>query len=258
MAAGRERSVEEAVGRSPRGERLGLALGLVAFFLLGYFGLGLARASGPARDLSTAADAWLPFVPASVWLYASAIPMAFAPLLLVRSRRLYRRTIAALAAVIATSLVCFALLPVTTADLRPDPSALRGPGFTAWALRLLYGLDPPRNAFPSLHLAIGTVLLRSATRGAPLRAAAGTAWLAALAVSASTVKQHFVVDTAAGVVLGAIADGMMARPAAREAAGGGSRRGALALLGVVALFYAGLYAAYRTGAQPFAGREWRP
>jgi len=244
--------------RSARGERLGLALGLVAFFLLGYFGLGLARATEPGRDLATAADAWLPWVPGSVWVYASAIPMAFAPLLFVRSRTLYRRTIAALAAVIATSLVCFALLPVTTADLRPDPSALRGPGFTAWVLRFLYGLDPPRNAFPSLHLAIGTVIVRSASRGDPLLGAAGIAWLAALALSASTVKQHFVVDTAAGVVLGAIAAGMIARPAAREAASRGSRRGALALLGVVALFYAGLYATYRTGAQPFAAREWGP
>lgn len=241
---------EEAGGR---GERLALALSLVAFFLVGYFGLGLARVSESARDLSTPPDAWLPFVPASVWIYTSAIPMAFAPLLLVRRRTLYRRTIAALAVVIATSLACFALFPVTTAELRPDPASLRGPGSTPWALRLLYALDPPRNAFPSLHLAIGTVIVRAAGRGHPGLGGFGVAWLAALAFSASLVKQHFVVDTAAGLALGEIADRMIVRPATREgAAGGGSRRGALALLGVVALFYAGLWAVYQTGAEPFA------
>jgi MYXO-CTERM domain-containing protein len=176
----------------------------------------------------------------------TAYPMAFAPLLVLRDECLYQRTVAALAVVIAASLLCFALLPVSTAGLRPHAAVLRGPGFTAWALRGLYALDPPRNAFPSLHLAIGTVIALAAGRGDRMLRLAGAGWLSALALSASLVKQHFVADTAAGLLLGAAADAWIVRPAAHSSASGGtSRRGALALLGVAALFYASLCAVFR-------------
>ena len=248
MTVDRVRRAERprSVGLAGSSERAVLAAGLVGLFLLGYFGLDLGRAIRPARELSTRLDGWLPFVPGAVWIYATAYPMAFAPLLVLRDPRLYRRTVAALAAVIAVSLVCFALFPVSTAALRPDAAALATPGFTAWTLRKLYALDPPRNAFPSLHLAIGTVIALPAGRGDRLLRLAGTAWLVALALSASLVKQHFVADTVAGLLLGVAADVWIVRRAGRSSAPRAtSRRGALGLVGVAALFYAGLYAVFR-------------
>jgi membrane-associated phospholipid phosphatase len=180
-------------------------LAVAVFFVGGYFGVGLRTSPSGARDLGTALDAAIPFVPWTVWVYLAVFPMAFLPLFVVRSRALFTRTMAAYAAVMAVSFVVFAAYPVTSTGLRADTASLDPSAFSEWAVGVLYTLDPPFNLFPSLHLSVAGLAAFAAwearrSYGVPAFAAA-----AAIGVSICTVKQHFVVDGLAGAALAAVA-----------------------------------------------------
>lgn len=223
-----------------------------------YFGVGL-RATPHAHSLATPLDEMIPFRPAAIWVYASVYPAVLAPVLLVRSRARFLRVACALLAVVAICAAVFALFPVETESLRGSAELGRATGrlerFTAWGIGLLFALDPPRNAFPSLHVALATVLalgVGGSLPGARMRAAwLADVWLAAVCLSVVLVRQHYAIDAAAGLALGAVVHrigvGEIALP---EATGDFERRGALALAGVMIAFYLALVAVYATGWSP--------
>jgi hypothetical protein len=231
---------------SRRVERALLAGGVLALFLLGYFGVGHAVASGAARELRTPADDAIPFVSGTIWIYIALFPTAFAPLFLLRCQRLYRRTLATYAAVIAISLAVFVAFPVTSHALRVDAARLDPSRLSDWAVALVYRLDPPVNLFPSLHLSVAALAALSAwtaRRAYGLVAAAGVVVIAA---SICTVKQHFIADGIAGLALAGAAFavakiGYVPTPDAPRAYG---VRGPLAFAGLLAAVYAGFVIAF--------------
>ena len=193
--------------------RWAFAFAGVALYLGLYFGVGL-RPAPQARSLTTALDAQIPFWPGAIWVYATVYPAILAPVLLVRSPARFRRIALSLMAVIVICAAAFAFFPVETESLRSSAAIGHEPGshrsFTAWGIGLLYALDPPRNAFPSLHVALATVIAlgvgrsfrsagprRGARRGRPV-------WLAAVFVSVMLVRQHYALDAFAGLALGAL------------------------------------------------------
>ena len=254
----------------------------VAVYVCLYFGVGL-RSVSHSRSLATPVDALIPFWPIAIWVYASVYPAFLGPVLLVQSPARFRRIGWSLICVIVICVACFALFPVETASLRQSvpTGALANPSrsFTHWGIELLFALDPPRNAFPSLHVALATVIslgvgrslgvaqtpswheptMREATTttktegemkalGTPWRA---YSWLAAVFVSVLLVRQHYVVDALAGLALGVLAyrvgvghDGEPHAPGAFE------RRGAILLAMGVAASYAAIYAVYSSGYVP--------
>jgi len=228
-------------------EKAVLTLALVAFFIAGYFFIGHATDSSRARELTTPLDRWIPFVPASIWVYLWMLPAALIPLFAVRCQDLFRRTYLAYAIAIAISLACFAAFPVTSLRLRVDPAALDVTRFAPWAVATLYALDPPYNLFPSLHLSIATLAAFSAWKADRRYGAATFAGVALVAVSICTVKQHFLLDGIAGMALAALTYAVVLRPY-RPAAGvrpGSSWRGIVAYLVMIVLAYTGLYVAFR-------------
>ncbi len=236
-------------------ERGFLSGSVLAFFLAGYFGVGwLVTDAAEARSLWTPLDAAIPFVLGSVVVYWSILPMALLPLFVVRDPDVFRRVALAYAVVIAVALMCFVVIPVTSIDLRPDPSAHAGSGFAGWLLRLLHFVDPPLNLLPSLHLALA-LLAALATRHVDRRlGAVALVWTVCIAVAVSTTKQHFVVDTGAGLILaGFVHRSCVASFRASAPADGSFGAKGMALFGaLVTVFYAGLYAAYRIGIEPWA------
>ena len=137
-------------------ERLGLTVGLVTFFVAGYFGVGLSMDPAHAHELATPLD-----MQSRSWRarsgYLWMFPAALVPLFVIRCPRLLRRTALAYAAVIAFSLVCFTAFPVTSARLRVAPAMLDVARKSDWAVSVLYSLDPPYNLFPSLHVSIAAL-----------------------------------------------------------------------------------------------------
>jgi membrane-associated phospholipid phosphatase len=197
------------VGRAPlltrdNVERAALTAGVAAFFVTGYFGIGRTIDPARARDLATALDRRIPFVASAVWVYLAMFPAALSPLLVVRCPRLFRRTVAAYGVAIAASLIVFAALPVTSAGLRADSARLDTGALSPRVVSLLYGLDPPFNSFPSLHLSIATLAALSAWKAGKLNGWAAAAGVFAIGVSVVAVKQHFVLDAAGGLILAAL------------------------------------------------------
>lgn len=221
-------------------------LAVTVFFVGGYFGVGLSASASRARDLGTALDAAIPFLPWTVWVYLAVFPMAFLPLFVVRSRGLYTRTMVAYAAVMALSFIVFATVPVTSSALRADPASLDPADFSEWAVGVLYVLDPPFNLFPSLHLSVAGLAAFAAWQARRSYGVVAFAAATAIGVSICTVKQHFVVDGLAGAALAGAAwllilRGHRAEPGEPQAYGWVGATLYLALLGAM---YAGFWILY--------------
>jgi membrane-associated phospholipid phosphatase len=228
-------------------ERLALTAGLVAFFVIGYFGVGLTADPARARSLALAIDERVPFIAGSIWIYLWMFTAATIPVFVVRCRRLFRRTVLAYAVVIAASLLVFALFPVTSTGLRPDPSTLDRGRFDHWAVLVLYAVDPPYNLFPSLHLSIAALAAFSAAKASRRYALPMHVGVALVGVAICTVKQHFVLDGIAGLLLAGAADRVFLRPYRPQdgEVPAFGWRGPAAYGIALALVYGGLYVAFR-------------
>ena len=227
---------------------------LVAFFLLGYFGVGwIATDPADARSLALTLDARIPFLLDSVVVYWSILPMALLPIFVVRDPDIFRRVALAYAVAIAVALAVFVVFPVTSRGFRPDAQAYSASGFAGWLLQLLHFVDPPLNLFPSLHLALALLAALAATHVHTRLGVLSLLWTAVIAVSVCTTKQHFVADVAAGLGLGGLAHRVFVAGANRKDRANASfgARGLVFLAALVALFYAGLYAAYALGVDPW-------
>ena len=173
-----------------------------AGFAAAYFGAAQLAPRAPTTGFpSTALDAAIPAWPPSVFAYLWAYPGAFLPLFVIASDRGFRRVAAAYAAAIALASACFLAFPVNAVGLRIPPEALDPGEFGAWTLRWIYVTDPPHNLFPSLHVALLALSTFACRRVRPALGPGLLAALVAVAVAVSTTRQHYVVDTIAGVAL---------------------------------------------------------
>lgn len=189
-----------------------MTAGVTAFFVLGYFGVGLATDPARARGLATPLDAAIPFAAWTVWIYLGVFPTAYLPLFVVRSPRLFRRTMLSYLLAMTASYAIFVLFPVTSTGLRVAASRLDATRVSGWAVALLYRLDPPYNLFPSLHLSIATLAAAAAFKADRRIGIATAIGVALIGVSICTVKQHFVLDGLGGVALAAAVGAIVLRP----------------------------------------------
>jgi membrane-associated phospholipid phosphatase len=143
-----------------------------------------------------------------IYVYTLVYMSAFFPLLVVRSSKLVHCMAASFLTTFAIAYLCFLVLPVTTVPidgpaLRPEFAVLDDSYFTGWVLCLNYYLDPPNNCFPSLHIAMAFVAAYSTYKADKLYG--GLAIVAAVLISISTmlVKQHYLADVVAGLLLAA-------------------------------------------------------
>ncbi len=146
-----------------------------------------------------AIDDAVPFVPGAALLYLALFPLMWWAVLAQPDARQARRLVLS-AACCAWAVSAFFLLVPTS---YPRPA---GP-IVATAYAWVVAIDTPRNAFPSLH---GTYAVLSAAwiaRARGMMPWGALAWVAAAAILAATmmVKQHGVIDLAAGATIGALA-----------------------------------------------------
>jgi membrane-associated phospholipid phosphatase len=227
-------------------ERVAITTGLINFFIVGYYGVGLSQNSANAHILATTVDDQIPFIAGSVWAYLWVLSCALLPLFVVRCSALFRRTAIAYAIVIAVSLVFFTVFPVTSIQLRVPNTRLDLSRFSDWAVSLVYSVDPPYNLFPSLHLSIATLAALSVWKA---RKSCGVAIFLSVGVtgaSVSTLKQHCLVDVLGGLLLGAFVGALILAPYKpwEHATRAYPWRVTAAYLGLVAVLYGGLYVTY--------------
>jgi protein-tyrosine phosphatase/membrane-associated phospholipid phosphatase len=193
------------------------SLGLSVLFVLAYGACN--RFTALRHDVGTFAFSWerfIPFVPIMVVPYMS-IDLLFvaAPFLCGdrdELRAFGRRVILA----IGVSAAFFLLMPLRFSFERPHVDGVLGLVFDNFRK-----LDLPYNQFPSLHIALRTILAdlyARHTRGAK-RFAFG-AWFSLIGASTLLTWQHHVIDVAGGFALGAlclyaVSDGWWRMPVAR-------------------------------------------
>jgi membrane-associated phospholipid phosphatase len=147
-------------------------------------------------------DRLIPLQPGWAIVYGALyVFLILLPVFVVHQQEQIRRTVYAYLAVWITAYVCFLIYPTTA----PRPATVAGEGFGAWGLRLLYDADPPRNCFPSLHVAHSFVSALACCQVHRRVGRFAIACACLVALSTLYTKQHYVLDVVAGVSLAGIA-----------------------------------------------------
>lgn len=142
-----------------------------------------------------AIDRAIPLEPAWMLVYGSVFLFAFLPAFVVRGAELTRRV---LWSYILVEFLAFAgYLAYPTSLPRP---AISTDGFFSWTLQLIYDIDPPRNCFPSLHVAWGFVAALSCYRVHRGVGMTAMGWAGLIGISTLYTEQHYLVDVIAGVM----------------------------------------------------------
>ena len=183
-------------GESPRGALLTVALGVVAIGTSLFYD---ALNHGPAvLFLRTPVDDLIPVVGPFAVPYVSLRPFIYASavLFLVFRVRIYRSAALAMTATLLVSYAFYALLQTYI-----DRPAVIGTDVFSQMIREVYAGDQPYNDFPSLHASLSTIFAIHWWKvdrriGVPV-----AIWTALIVVSTVFVKQHYVADMLAGVLL---------------------------------------------------------
>ena len=218
----------------------------VALMLLVPFYLVIAELTA-GRTLhmpELALDRMVPVQPAWSLVYASHLLFVLFPVLVIRQEEQIHRTILAYLTVWIVGYLFFLVYP--TMIQRPA-NVLEG-GFFPWSLRLVYSADPPRNCFPSLHVAHSFVSALTCYRVHRGVGIASGLWASLIGISTVFTKQHYIADVIAGIFLACMAYAVFLRGCPRETIPELDRRVApvlmLALIGIYGLVVVGFWVFY--------------
>jgi membrane-associated phospholipid phosphatase len=145
-------------------------------------------------------ESQIPLIPAAAPLYASLYAQLGLPVFFVRTGRAFVRLQAASALACGFAFFVFAFFPMTYP--RPPLDAHDGAGRLLVAV---WKMDPAACTFPSLHVTCAWII--ASALGGRSRVWRAVWAINAVLISISTllVKQHFIVDVAAGTALGLVA-----------------------------------------------------
>lgn len=194
-----------------------VVLMLVLFYLLlnnfAYDWTGQLYPAGSGFRLDTGLDAMIPFVPEMIVFYAYLFYTFVILTMLYFAFIEYRRGYAlgwSLVAINAVALLIYIVFPVSTFWYRQELLAHPIVG-NVWADQVysIFAHDTSFNCFPSLHAAVSTICFFAWFRYAKIKPSKTTkatsiaALVIAIGVTLSTlfIKQHYIADEIAGVVL---------------------------------------------------------
>jgi len=197
-------------GEGPRSAVVTLVLGAGAIVVSLFYD---ALNHGPyVLFLRTPLDDLIPVVGPFAVPYVSLRPFIYvsAVLYLLFRVRIYRSAAVSMIVVLVTSYAFYAFLQTYI-----DRPAIIGDDLFSRMIRDVYASDQPYNDFPSLHASLSTIFaihwLRVDRRlGLPI-----AVWAALIVVSTVFVKQHYVPDVVAGVLLASVTSWWSLRVLAR-------------------------------------------
>jgi membrane-associated phospholipid phosphatase len=178
------------------------SLSLSLFFIIVYGACNHFTAM--RSDIGTCVYGWerhIPFVPLMIVPYLSIdLLFVFAPFL-CEDRRELRLLSSRILLAIVVAAAFFLAMPLRFTFERPPAPGLLGVVFD-W----FRGMDKPFNQFPSLHIALRTILADIYARRARWRftRVATHVWFSLIGASTLLVYQHHVIDVVGGFALGAV------------------------------------------------------
>jgi membrane-associated phospholipid phosphatase len=215
----RAHSLLGVIGQGWRGAAVSLAFGVVAIATsLGYDALN----HGPnVLFLRTPVDDLIPVVGPFVIPYVSLRPFIYVSALvfLLFRVRIFRSAALSMTVVLLISYAFYVFLQSYI-----DRPVLGGDDLFSRMIREVYASDQPYNDFPSLHASLSTIFAIHWWRvdrriGVPVGI-----WAALIVVSTVFVKQHYIADVIAGVLLASVASFASLRLLAGRGAASGSDR----------------------------------
>ncbi len=223
------------------------------YFVVGFSAVAVFAGTARLHTLRTPIDDAIPLVPWTVYLYSCVYTAAFFPVFVVRSARLFQRTILAYVLLMSVSFACFILYPVTSIGLRPDVATMADQTFYDWGLRLTYFIDPPVNLFPSLHVGLAAMSVLAAGTASRKMGLLALPVAVAILITISTTKQHFVADGIAALALAGAIWWVTLRnvPVDKSAEPTFGWRGVAAYVAFHGSLYGGFFVAYRMGFHPW-------
>ena len=162
--------------------------------------------------LGFAAEAAIPFVPAAAVIYLSLFPMIWLSLFILPTAEQIKQFAKALAWLYIISGIGFVFLP--GAQPNPPPPI---DGWTRPVFEFADWINLDYNLCPSLHVGMAVLCAYAYTRRSHLLASTAF-WLWAAAISASTLllRQHYLIDVAAGAALGYVVAKHVIHPSCRS------------------------------------------
>jgi membrane-associated phospholipid phosphatase len=154
---------------------------------------------GPGKIfLRTPLDPAIPLVPVMVIPYLSLIPLIIVAVVVLATADV-RRVQALAVAVILAMLVSYLVYALAQSYvIRPSPP---GRDWLTVAVRHVYSLDRPYNAFPSLHTSLATIVAVSWLRIYRRTGTAVAIWCTLIVASTVLIRQHYLADVAGGLAV---------------------------------------------------------
>jgi len=170
---------------------------LGVFSLVTYF--AVQQLVSHQYEFLTSFDEAIPFIPWTVWIYHSIIPVIVATMfLLVQSRRLFFTTFWAC----ATATIIINLFYIMFPSFYPRPE-FAVTGVSEYLVEFSYIIDNSSNTFPSGHVAFAWIMYWGSTFSKKTRQTLGLnrlylLWALALSLSTLTLKMHYIIDILGG------------------------------------------------------------
>ncbi|MBI2060913.1 MAG: phosphatase PAP2 family protein [Nitrospirae bacterium] len=181
-------------------QRLMILLPLLGLYFGGYFGLGQFNLHRRYYyDVSLRIDSMIPFIPELIYPYLLVIALVAILYVAAPDLPTLKKAAKAILALALIHFVFFALVPVKAMH---RPMVVADGTWTKEILLFFYWLDAPVNLFPSMHIGMSFLVAWicgsfNRTLGIICRILAS-----AVLVSVLCVKQHYVADVMAGLVVG--------------------------------------------------------
>ena len=150
--------------------------------------------------MTTRFDEAIPLSPIWIAFYVMIYPAAILPMFVVKDPLVFRQVIKAFLAVEFIAIIVFLTVPVHM-TIRPPLETIAVDGFFEWGIRVCYWYDYPTCCFPSLHVATATLSGFACYRVHRPTGCVAIAMACLISVSTLLVKQHFIADVFAGVML---------------------------------------------------------
>ena len=182
-------------------ERLVVGLATCAFVSLLYYPVSDATRARH-HDLASSLDGHIPFIPETIWIYFPLyLGLLFTAILGVRHRDLFYRTVTSVAVASASCVVGFLLIPSTMTLPAVEADGTWTMAFLAWMQKV----DVPNNTFPSQHVAISFSVAFGALAYHRRLGQVILVMASLVAISTTTTKQHYWIDTPGGIAVALLA-----------------------------------------------------
>jgi len=165
---------------------------------VGYLAIAKITEGGVSYPIPTLAwEERIPFMPVFVWVYLCIYPLFLLPFLFIRNTQFFRLFSFSYILVMGICYVFYLVIPVSFTG-RPD---LVVDSFSLFVLSIVYSADNAWNCFPSMHVAMSLMAALTILEVHRVRGVFATLLTVLIAASTVLIKQHYVLDIVAGMVI---------------------------------------------------------